>query len=83
MIQFVLSLLGFGNKLARLQRKSGNALSTFNETLHDLRDVQGAIVGHHNDQQAIIDKALKVQQALKDQQASNAKIIAKIEDFLS
>lgn len=83
MIQFILSLFGLGNKLARLQKKSANALGAFNETLHDLRKVQSGITKEHEAQQKAITKALRTQQTLMDQHANNAKVIAKIEDFLN
>lgn len=82
MIKFILGLFGFGNKVEKLLKKSGNALSTFTDTLHDLRDVQGAIVTHHKEQQAIIDKAAATQKTLIDQQLINVKLIGKIEEFL-
>lgn len=83
MIQYILSLFGLGNKLARLQKKSSNALSAFNETLDELKKVQSGINKHHLAQQQAIEKALATQQTLMDQHASNAKVIAKIEDFLN
>jgi 5-methylcytosine-specific restriction endonuclease McrBC GTP-binding regulatory subunit McrB len=83
MIQFVLNLLGLGNRLSRLQKKSSDALGTFNETLNDLKEVQGGILKHHKQQQSKIEKALATQKTLMEQHTTNSKVIGKIEEFLS
>lgn len=83
MIQFVLSLLGLGNKLTRIQSLSDGALSAFKKTLMKLKATEEKIVAHHAVQDAIISEAAKVKESLDGISATNQKVIAKIEDFLS
>ena len=82
MKQFILSLFGLGNKLSQIQSKSDGALISFKRTLNKLKSVEEKILAHNQIQEDIIAEANKVKTALNNVKTSNAKIVAKLEDFL-
>ena len=82
MKQFILSLLGLGSPLQRIQASSDGALGVFRKTLLKLRATQKKISDHHTVQDAIIKEATVVKTALDNIAATNLKAIAKLEDLL-
>lgn len=82
MIQFLLSLIGLGNPLARIQSLSDSATLKFRKTLLKLKSTEQKIVDHHKVQDDLIAEANKVKKTLSDISANNQKFIAKLEEFI-